>query len=254
MPTDRRTFIKGIAGTTTVGAISPAASAAMQAPTTITTIAFDAYGTLFDVFSVTSLCEQLFPGNGSALAQLWRAKQLQYTLLRSMMNRYQDFWRLTSDGLVFAAKSLKLDLTEVRRRQLIDAYLQLAPFPDAKPGLEALARRGLRLAVLSNGEPNMLKAAVSHSGLESLLGAIISVDELAVFKPDPRVYRLVGQKLNAPPDRIGFVSANSWDIHGAGSVGLHTFWIQRNVAEAEEELGFPAEHVVRALTDLEPLV
>ena len=132
---------------------------------TITAVAFDAYGTLFDVFSVTSLCEQLFPGSGAQLAQLWRAKQLQYSLLRSMMNRYKDFWELTIDGLVYAAKSLKLELTDNKRRQLLDAYVRLAAFPDVKPGLEALKRRGLRLAILSNGEPHMLHAAAKSAGL-----------------------------------------------------------------------------------------
>ena len=111
-------------------------------PTNLKAIAFDAYGTLFDVFSVTSLCEALYPGNGNALAQLWRTKQLQYSLLRSMMDRFEDFWQLTGDGLVYAAKSLKLDLVDAKRQALMDAYLQLAPFPDVRPGLEALKSRG----------------------------------------------------------------------------------------------------------------
>src|SRR5580700_11719842 len=102
----------------------------------IKALAFDAYGTLFDVFSVTALCEQLFPGNGTALAQLWRAKQLQYSLLRSLMGRYKDFWQLTEDGLLYASKSLKLDLTASKQRQLMDAYLSLTVFPDVRRGLQ----------------------------------------------------------------------------------------------------------------------
>ena len=257
MSTDRREFLKAVSAATAVGALSAGVLSAMQSitpPQTIKALAFDAYGTLFDVFSVTSLCEQLFPGNGNALAQLWRAKQLQYSLLRSMMNRYKDFWQLTSDSLVYAAKSLKLDLTDDKRKPLMEAYLRLVAFPDVKPGLEALKRRGLRLAILSNGEPNMLQAAVNSAGIGNLLDKIISVNELKVFKPNPRVYRLIAQKLNVATNRIGFVSSNSWDINGAGAVGLYTFWIQRSAGEPQEELGFPARHVVSTITDLEGLV
>jgi 2-haloacid dehalogenase len=138
-------------------------------------IAFDAYGTLFDVFSVTALSEELFPGKGDALALLWRVKQLQYSTLRSLMGRHRDFWRLTEDALVYATKSLGLDLTPDRRARLLEAYLTLAAFPDVKPGLEALRRCGLRLAILSNGVPNMLEAAVRSAGIGDLLDGILSV-------------------------------------------------------------------------------
>ena len=128
-------------------------------------LAFDAYGTLFDVFSVTALCDELFPGQGSALAQLWRTKQLQYSLLRSLMHQHRDFWRLTEDGLVYASKSLELELTPDRRRRLMEAYLTLTAFPDVRPGLETLKRNGIRLAILSNGEPTMLAAAAKSAGI-----------------------------------------------------------------------------------------
>ena len=223
-------------------------------PKAIQAIAFDAYGTLFDVFSVTSLCERLFPGNGNPLAQLWRTKQLQYSLLRSLMDRYRDFWQLTSDGLDYAAKSLKLDLTDEKRQQLMDAYLRLTAFPDVKPGLAALKKRGLKLAILSNGEPKMLQAAVASAGLDQLLDKILSVNDVKVFKPSPRVYRLIGSALKVTTSQIGFVSSNSWDINGAGAAGLYTFWIQRNAGEPEEELGFPASRVVSAITELEGIV
>src|SRR5689334_16737155 len=143
-------------------------------PDAIDAIAFDAYGTLFDVFSVTALCDQLFPGRGRALAELWRAKQLQYSLLRSMMHRYVDFRQVTMDGLSFAARQLMLDLTDAAREQLIDSYFHLTTFPDVKPGLEALKRRGTRLAILSNGEPRMLEAAAANAGILSLLDDIVS--------------------------------------------------------------------------------
>ena len=216
--------------------------------------AFDAYGTLFDVLSVTSLCERLFPGKGAALAQLWRVKQLQYSMMRSLMGRHKDFWQLTEDGLVYACKSLTLELTADTRTRLLEAYLSLAAFPDVKPGLEALKTRGLRLAILSNGEPKMLEAAARSAGIITLLDHIVSVEEVKIFKPSPRVYNLAPERLSVSNAELGFVSSNSWDAAGAASAGLRTFWIQRSAAEPAEELGFGAERVVRALTDLAPLV
>ena len=217
-------------------------------------IAFDAYGTLFDVFSVTALGEELFPGKGDALAQLWRLKQLQYSMLRSLMGRHRDFWRLTEDALVYATKSLGLDLTPDRRARLLEAYLTLAAFPDVKPGLEALKQRGLRLAILSNGAPNMLEAAVRSAGIADLLDAILSVEEVKIFKPSPRVYHLASEHLEVRPAEVGFVSSNCWDVAGAASAGLETFWIQRRAAEPPEELGFTADHTVRTITDLPALL
>jgi 2-haloacid dehalogenase len=217
-------------------------------------IAFDAYGTLFDVLSITALGEELFPGKGDALAQLWRLKQLQYSTLRSLMGRHRDFWGLTEDGLVYAAKSLGLDLTPDKRRRLLDAYLTLAAFPDVKPGLQALRERGLRLAILSNGEPRMLEAAARSAGIIDLLDAILSVEEVKIFKPSPRVYQLAPERLGVRPFEMGFVSSNNWDIAGAASTGLETFWIQRRAAEPSEELGFTADHIVSTVTDLAALV
>jgi 2-haloacid dehalogenase len=220
----------------------------------IEAFAFDAYGTLFDVFSVTALCEELFSGNGDGLAQLWRAKQLQYSLLRSLMGRYKDFWLITEDALVYASKSLRLDLTPTKRDRLMKAYLTLTAFPDVRPGLEALKRQGARLAILSNGEPRMLEAAAKSAGIDMLLDTIVSVEEIKVFKVNPRVYTLGLERLQAERTTMGLVSSNSWDINGAGSAGLTTFWVQRTDLEPPEELGFPATQVVRALTDLAPLV
>jgi 2-haloacid dehalogenase len=220
----------------------------------IKALAFDAYGTLFDVFSVTSLCDELFPGNGRALAQVWRAKQLQYSLLRSMMGRHRNFWGLTEDSLVYAAGTLELGLTADKKKRLMDAYLVLTAFPDVKPGLEMLRKKGVRLAILSNGEPKMLQAAAQSAGISGLLDAIISVEDVLTFKPAPQVYTLAATRLDVAAAEAGFVSSNNWDIQGAGSAGLYTFWVQRSPAEPQEELGFPARRIVRALTDLPALV
>ncbi len=229
MASDRRKFMK-IAGATvavagaTLATTATVAQAAKQF-NNIKALAFDAYGTLFDVFSVTALCEQLFPGKGNQLAQIWRAKQLQYSLMRSLMGRHRDFWGLTEDGLVFAAKNLNLDLTVEKREQLMGAYLSLAAFPDVKPGLEALKKQGVKLAI-----------------------------EVKIFKVSPRVYNLAPERLKVTNPELGFISANSWDINGAASAGLNTFWIQRSAAEVPEELGFQASAVVKAITDLAPLL
>ena len=136
----------------------------------------------------------------------------------------------------------------------MDAYLTLAAFPDVMPGLQQLKAQGLRLAILSNGEPKMLQSAARHAGIGGILDAIISVDEIKVFKPSPRVYALASSHLNAAPDEIGFVSSNNWDVNGAGSAGLTAFWIQRAAAEPPEELDYPAARVVHAISDLPALV
>jgi 2-haloacid dehalogenase len=171
-----------------------------------------------------------------------------------MMNRYKDFWQVTQDGLVYAAYALKLDLDADKRTRLMDAYMTLAAFPDVKPGLQQLKAMGLRLAVLSNGEPKMLRSAARSAGIADLLDAVISVDEVKVFKPAPRVYELAATHLKTPKNSIGFVTSNNWDAHGAGSAGLTTFWIQRVAAEPPEELGYPAAHIVHLLTELPALV
>jgi 2-haloacid dehalogenase len=136
----------------------------------------------------------------------------------------------------------------------MDAYLSLAAFPDVKPGLEALKKQGLRLAVLSNGEPKMLAAAAKSAGIDSLLDANISVEDVRIFKPSPRVYNMGPEKLGVRNPELGFVSSNSWDAAGAASAGLITFWIQRSAAEPPEELGFGADRVFRAITDLPQLL
>lgn len=256
---NRREFVKVAATATVAGgampiSIAPTAAEGATPFKNIKALAFDAYGTLFDVFSVTKLCEDLFPGKGNALAQLWRVKQLQYSMMRSLMGRHKDFWQLTGDGLAYASKSLKLDLTADKRKRLMDAYLSLAAFPDVKPGLEALKNQGLRLAILSNGEPKMLEAAAKSAGIAPLLNAIISVEEVKVFKPSPRVYNLGPEKMNVSNAELGFISSNSWDAAGAASAGLITFWIQRSAAEPPEELGFTADKVVSAITELAPLL
>ena len=248
MQNDRREFMM-VAGATAAaaGVALSASAAAVQAPAPgqfrgIKALAFDAYGTLFDVFSVTALCEQLFPGKGTQLAQVWRVKQLQYSLMRSLMGRHRDFWGLTEDGLVWAGKNLMVDLTSDKKKQLMDAYLKLAAFPDVKPGLEALKRQGLKLAILSNGEPKMLEAAARSAGIHDVLDEIISVEEVKIFKTSHRVYWLAAERLKVANPELGFVSANNWDGCAAVSAGLRTFWISAQRRRGARRVGLPSGH------------
>jgi 2-haloacid dehalogenase len=181
---------------------------------------------------------------------MWRTKQLQYSLLRSMMERYADFWRVTEDALVYSTKALQLDLTPEKRERLMEAYRTLQAFSDVKPGLQQLTANGIRLAILSNGAPEMLQSAAASAGIADVLDEIISVDEIRVYKPHPRVYQLASSRLRVPIEDIGFVSSNGWDIAGAASAGLTTFWIQRAAAEPPEELGHRAARVIHTITDL----
>ena len=188
----------------------------------IKALAFDAYGTLFDVFSVTALCEQLFPGNGTALAQLWRAKQLQYSLLRSLMGRYKDFWQLTEDGLLYAAKSLKLDLTASKQRQLDGCLLEPHGVSRRQPWVGG-AEDSWGCVWPSSRTVNQRCSMPQRETRESapLLDATMSADELKIFKPSPRVYRLARTRLKVAAGALGFVSSNSWDVSGAASAGAH---------------------------------
>jgi 2-haloacid dehalogenase len=216
-------------------------------------LVFDAYGTLFDVHSVIALCEELWPGKGASLSQLWRAKQLEYTWQRSLMRRYEDFGKVTSASLRYACAALGLTLDEDRRRRLTEAYLRLATFPEVRIALAELKRMKLRLAILSNGSPAMLRPVVANAGLRDLVGTVISVDRRKTYKPAPEVYRLAVGRLGVPKTAIGFVSSNCWDACGAKSFGFPVFWINRAGAPVDE-LGAAPDYIIKSLDDLPALV
>ena len=214
-------------------------------------LVFDAYGTLFDVHSVIALCEELWPGRGAQLSQLWRTKQLEYTWLRSLMGRYEDFARVTEAGLRYACAALKLPYDDAKRDRLMRAYLHLGTFPEVTETLRKL--HGIKLAILSNGAPAMLRDVVSNSGLGELIPDVLSVDGLKIYKPAPQVYRLAVDRLGAPAEAIGFVSSNCWDAAGAKSFGFRTFWVNRAGAPLDG-LGFAPDHELRSLAELPALV
>jgi len=189
---------------------------------------FDAYGTLFDVHSIGVLAETLAPGQGGVLSQIWRAKQLQYTWLQSLMIpavRRDDFRKITALALDYAIAQLMVPLDEAQRARLVEAYLHLAPFPDAEEALASLAPRPLW--ILSNGTLAMLQPLVRDSSLAMHIDGMMSADDAGTYKPSPRVYQLAVDRLGIPPDEIAFVSANGWDAAGAKAFGFTTIWINR---------------------------
>jgi 2-haloacid dehalogenase len=213
----------------------------------IQALAFDAYGTLFDVHSVIALCNRKFPGQGAELSKLWRAKQLEYTWLRSLMGRYEDFWMVTESALVFACRNLGLACPTETQRELMESYLRLDTFPEVKSALGMLRQH--KLAILSNGSPRMLAAAVESAGLKGVFADVISVDEVKIYKSSPRVYALASQHLAVPADATAFVSSNFWDIAGAKSFGFWTCWVNRGKLP-EDELGLKPDVTVNTLDGL----
>jgi len=238
-------------------------------------VVFDAYGTLYDVQSVAAVTEQAFPGHGDIVTQIWRIKQLEYTWLRSLMQRYEDFAAVTRDSLVYTLRVLGLRPDAATLDRIIAKYLDLDPYPDAHAALAAM--KDHRLAILSNGIPAMLDGLVKASGFDTLLNAVISVDAHKIFKPSPRAYALIEETIGLAPDDVLFVSSNPWDVCGAKAFGLNVAWIERVSPDAMaaaciktdlvtpltmfkalrtqmDELGFAPDYRIAALSELPEIV
>ena len=207
---------------------------------------FDAYGTLFDVHSVAE-AGRAITSDPEALSNLWRQKQLEYTWLRSLMGRYEDFWSVTQAALRFAVRRLGLRATETQLAMLMDAYLTLSTFPEVRDALERL--EGTPLGILSNGSPRMLEAAVRSSGLQPRFRHVLSVDEVRTYKPSPAVYALGSRAFGLPAGDLLFVSSNAWDVAGAKAYGYRTCWCNRTGAPIEE-LGVQPDHEVERLDQI----
>jgi 2-haloacid dehalogenase len=205
-------------------------------------VLFDAYGTLFDVRSVLTH-ESGIDGDLRALSVLWRQRQLEYTWLRSLMDRYEDFWNVTEAALRSAARQLQIAIDGMLLDRLMNAYLLPSAFEDVKPALTSL--EGLPLVILSNGSLKMLQSAIRHNELESFFAEIISVDRARTYKPSPRVYALGTESLRLPAPNILFVSSNSWDASGAKTYGYQVCWCNRQNQEAEFLEGSPDFTVTR---------
>jgi len=242
---------------------------------TIKAVVFDAYGTLYDIQSVAAVTEQAFPGYGEIITQIWRIKQLEYTWLRSLMRRYQDFSSVTRDSLAYTLRCLGLKHDAGAFERIMEKYLHLDLYPDAMATLSAMEDQ--KLAILSNGSPGMLNALVRNSGLDRVLDATISVDAAGTFKPSPDAYALIETTLHIPPGEVLFISSNPWDACGARAFGLNVAWIERVTPEAMaaactnsdlvapltmfkalrtqmDELGLEPDHRIRALSELPGLV
>ncbi|NMG76609.1 haloacid dehalogenase type II [Aromatoleum diolicum] len=215
----------------------------------IRAIAFDAYGTLFDVYSVGALAEQLFPGKGEALTALWRLKQIEYSFLRTLSGRYKPFLEVTEDGLVYSAKKLGIAMNDAQRRQLMNQYACLSPFPENLGALKALRALGLPMAVLSNGTPGMLDVAIKSAGMSGLFDHVLSVDAVHQYKTADAAYQLGPDAFGCPAREILFVSSNGWDAAGATWFGYTTFWINRAQLPVEE-LGVAPTAIGQRLTDI----
>ncbi len=196
-------------------------------------IAFDAYATLFDVYCMEALAEEYFPCQGKALTLLWRAKQVEYTRIRTMSGQFKTFWEVTRDALIFAARALELPMNDSQRQHLMNQYACLRPFPENLATLEALKAMGFPLAILSNGTHSMLDIAVKYNDMNHLFAHILSADSVHKFKTAPEVYQLAVDAFQLPKEEILFVSANAWDACAATWFGFTTFWVNRTNQPAD---------------------
>ncbi|MDA7483232.1 haloacid dehalogenase type II [Planktomarina temperata] len=212
-------------------------------------IAFDAYGTLFDVYSVSSLAEELFPGKGAQLSTIWRDKQIEYTRLRTLCDKYADFWQVTGDALDYACATLVLEPTPSSRGRLMGQYAELSAFPENAEQLLRLKDAGINLSILSNGTPWMLDQAVKASGLEGYFEHILSVDAVKRFKTAPEAYQMGPDALGCHTKEILFVSSNCWDICGATWFGYRTIWLNRYGLPLER-LGVEPHQIGTSLEDV----
>lgn len=206
---------------------------------------FDAYGTLFDVHSACNREAAALGDKAAALSASWRQKQLEYSWLRSLMGRHADFWQVTGEALDYAL-ALHGVADPALRERLLQLYLRLEAYPDVRDCLERLRGAGLKTAILSNGAPAMLEAAVDHAGIADLLDDVQSVEAVGVFKPAPAVYQLAVDRLAVPAARIAFVSTNGWDAAGAGHFGFTVAWMNR-FAQPDEQLGRRPDAVIGGL-------
>ncbi len=242
---------------------------------TIKAVVFDAYGTLYDVQSVAAVTDEAFPGYGELVSQIWRLKQLEYTWLRSLMGRYEDFSVITRQSLAFTLRTIGLSFNDAVFDRIMDKYVHLDLYPDAKDALSAL--KGRKLAILSNGSTDMLNALVRNTGLDKILDATISIDLTKTFKPNPQTYMLIETKLGVKPREVLFVSSNPFDACGAKAFGLNVAWIERVTPQAManefktadlirplsmfaalrmqmDEYGWEPDHRIAALSDLPRIV
>ena len=210
-------------------------------------VVFDAYGTLFDVNSAAEKCKDKIGRKWESFANFWRTTQLEYTWLRSLMNRHKNFWKITEDSLNKSMKVFNIDKS--MKNELLNLYKILSPYPEVKGVLENLKKKNLKLAILSNGTPDLLNELVAINKLNNLFDDLFSVEEVKVYKPHSRVYEIPLKKYNVQANEITFLSANTWDVSGGGNYGYNSIWVNRNKSEFDV-LDYKPKNEISNLTQL----
>ena len=210
-------------------------------------IVFDAYGTLFDVNSAAEKCKDKIGNKWENFANFWRTTQLEYTWLRSLMKKHKNFWQITEDSLDKSMETFQIDKS--LRNDLLSLYKELSPYPEVKNVLENLKKKSFKLAILSNGTPELLNHLVKSSNLENLFDNIFSVEEVKIYKPDPKVYDMPVNKYKVDKGEITFLSANTWDVSGAGNYGYNSIWVNRN-NNVFDKLDYKPKNEVKNLEQL----
>ena len=214
-------------------------------------VVFDAYGTLFDVNSAAQKCKKKIGNKWVAFANFWRTTQLEYTWLRSLMKKHKNFWKVTEDSLEKSMKVFNIDTS--MKNELLNLYKVLSPYPEVKSVLEDLKKRNFKLAILSNGTPTLLNELVLSNKLNNLFDDLFSVEEVKIYKPEPRVYEIPIKKYKIKSEEITFLSANTWDVSGGGNFGYNSIWVNRNNSEFDL-LDFQPKNEINNLTQLLDIV
>ena len=217
----------------------------------IKAIIFDAYGTLFDVNSAAEKCKDKIGNKWERFANYWRTTQLEYTWLRSLMNKHKDFWQITEDSLDKSMKAFKIDCS--MRDELLDLYKILSTFPEVKEVLKNLKEKDYKLAILSNGTPTLLNELVKSNNLANMFDDIFSIEEVGIYKPDSKVYDMPIKKYKIQKKEVAFLSANTWDVSGGGNYGYSSIWINRN-NNIFDNLDYKPKNVVKNLKQLLDIV
>ncbi len=214
-------------------------------------IVFDAYGTLFDVNSAAEKCKNKIGDNWELFANYWRTTQLEYTWLRSLMKRHKDFWQITEESLEKSMKTYKIDKS--MKNELLDLYRVLSTFPEVKEVLENLKKKKLKLAILSNGTPQLLKELVKKNNLDNFFDDLFSVEEVGIYKPNEKVYEIPIKKYKIKSQEIIFLSSNTWDVSGGGNYGYNSIWVNRS-NNIFDNLDYKPKNEVNNLTQLLDLI
>ena len=217
----------------------------------VTACVFDAYGTLFDVISAAAKCKEKLGNKWEDFANAWRTTQLEYTWLRSLMKKYKNFWQITEDSLDHTMATFKIDKN--MREELLNLYKELIPYPEVKECLDALKSKKIKIAILSNGTPDLLKKLVESNNIQNYFDDIMSVENVGVYKPDSKVYEMPIKKYSCKPENICFLSSNTWDVSGGGVFGYNAIWVNR-FNKVFDKLDFKPQHIINNLNQLLKLV